>query len=38
VRPLVEILPIEMLTLALAAAKGREPGRFERITKVTGVE
>lgn len=38
VRPLVEILPIEMMTLALAAMKGREPGRFERMTKVTVVE
>jgi glucosamine--fructose-6-phosphate aminotransferase (isomerizing) len=37
-RPLMEILPVEMLTLALAALKGREPGRFERATKVTEVE
>ena len=37
-RPLMEILPVEMLTLALAAIKGREPGRFERATKVTVVE
>jgi glucosamine--fructose-6-phosphate aminotransferase (isomerizing) len=37
-RPLMEILPIEMMTLALAAVKGREPGRFERATKVTEVE
>lgn len=37
-RPLVEMLPVEMLTLALAAVKGREPGRFERATKVTEVE
>lgn len=37
-RPLMEILPVEMLTLALAATKGREPGRFERATKVTEVE
>ena len=35
VHPLIEILPIEMMTLALAALKGREPGRFERMTKVT---
>ena len=34
----MEILPVEMLTLALAAVKGREPGRFERATKVTVVE
>jgi len=38
VRPLVEMLPVEMMTLALAAAKGREPGRFERLTKVTEEE
>jgi glutamine---fructose-6-phosphate transaminase (isomerizing) len=38
IRPLMEILPVEMLTLALAATKGREPGRFERATKVTEVE
>jgi glucosamine--fructose-6-phosphate aminotransferase (isomerizing) len=37
-RPLMEILPVEMLTLALAALKGREPGRFEHATKVTVVE
>ena len=37
-RPLVEMLPVEMLTLALAALKNREPGRFERATKVTIVE
>jgi glucosamine--fructose-6-phosphate aminotransferase (isomerizing) len=36
--PLMEMLPVEMLTLALAAIKGREPGRFERATKVTEVE
>jgi len=37
-RPLMEMLPVEMLTLALAAIKGREPGRFEHATKVTEVE
>ncbi len=37
-RPLMEFLPVEMLTLALAAVKDREPGRFERATKVTEVE
>jgi glutamine---fructose-6-phosphate transaminase (isomerizing) len=36
--PLTEFLPVEMMTLALAAAKGREPGRFERATKVTVAE
>ena len=38
IRPLMEILPVEMLTLALAAIKGREPGRFELSAKVTEVE
>jgi len=38
IRPLMEILPVEMLTLALAAIKGREPGRFELSAKVTEME
>ncbi len=33
--PLVEILPVQMLSLALAARDGREAGRFERATKIT---
>lgn len=37
-RPLMEILPVEMLTLAMAALKGRVPGHFERATKVTVIE
>jgi glucosamine--fructose-6-phosphate aminotransferase (isomerizing) len=37
-RPLVELLPVEMITLALAALDGREAGRFERATKVTATE
>jgi glucosamine--fructose-6-phosphate aminotransferase (isomerizing) len=36
--PLLEFLPIEMLTLALAAAKGLEPGRFHLGSKVTTTE
>lgn len=36
--PLVEILPVQMLTLAIAARDGREAGRFERATKVTTVD
>ncbi|HVN81296.1 MAG TPA: SIS domain-containing protein [Terriglobia bacterium] len=36
--PLLEILPIEMMTLALAALAGREAGRFERAEKVTMTE
>jgi glutamine---fructose-6-phosphate transaminase (isomerizing) len=37
-RPIVELLPVEMITLAIAALDGREAGRFERVTKVTGTE
>ncbi len=37
-RPLLEILPVQMMTLALAALAGREAGRFERAAKVTAVE
>lgn len=33
--PLVEILPVQMLSLALAARDGREAGRFERASKIT---
>jgi glucosamine--fructose-6-phosphate aminotransferase (isomerizing) len=36
-RPVVEILPVQMVSLALGALAGREPGRFERATKVTTV-
>jgi hypothetical protein len=35
---MVEALPAQMMTLALAAQIGREPGRFERATKVTTIE
>lgn len=35
--PLVEVLPLQMISLALAALGGREAGRFERATKVTTV-
>jgi glutamine---fructose-6-phosphate transaminase (isomerizing) len=35
VRPVVEILPVHMLTLALAALAGREPGRFTFVSKIT---
>ena len=37
-RPLVEILPIQMMTLALAALASREAGRFEHATKITATE
>lgn len=33
----LEMLPVQMLSLALSALVGREPGRFERATKVTTV-
>jgi glucosamine--fructose-6-phosphate aminotransferase (isomerizing) len=38
VQPILEILPVEMVTLALAAQEGREPGRFEFATKITTTE
>lgn len=38
VKPLLEILPVEMITLALAALTGREAGRFEIGSKVTTAE
>lgn len=37
-RPILEILPVQMITLALAAAVGREPGRFSFCSKVTTTE
>jgi glutamine---fructose-6-phosphate transaminase (isomerizing) len=36
--PIVEILPVQMMTLAIAALANREAGKFERATKVTAVE
>jgi glutamine---fructose-6-phosphate transaminase (isomerizing) len=36
--PILEILPVQMITLALAAAGGREAGRFELASKITTVE
>lgn len=38
IRAILEILPVEMLTLALAAIAGRRPGVFERAAKITQVE
>lgn len=37
-RTMVEVLPVQMMTLALATLVGREAGKFERATKVTAVE
>ncbi|MCX6608981.1 MAG: SIS domain-containing protein [Acidobacteria bacterium] len=36
--PIVEILPVQMISLALAAVRGAEAGRFALATKVTAVE
>ena len=38
IRPVVEILPVQMISLALAARSGREAGRFELASKITSVE
>lgn len=38
VRAIVEILPVQMMTLALAAEAGIEAGRFARIPKITTME
>ena len=38
VRNILEILPVQMITLALAALTGREPGKFKLATKVTTTE
>jgi glucosamine--fructose-6-phosphate aminotransferase (isomerizing) len=37
VRPIMEILPVQMLSLALAARDGFEAGRFERASKITNI-
>jgi len=36
--PILEILPVQMITLALAVLVQREPGRFERVSKITTTE
>jgi glucosamine--fructose-6-phosphate aminotransferase (isomerizing) len=38
IQPILEILPVQMITLALAVQAGREPGRFELASKVTTKE
>jgi glucosamine--fructose-6-phosphate aminotransferase (isomerizing) len=38
IHPILEILPMQMVTLALAAQAGREPGRFELASKITTTE
>jgi glucosamine--fructose-6-phosphate aminotransferase (isomerizing) len=37
-RPILEILPVQMMTLALAGLAEREAGHFEQATKITGTE
>jgi glutamine---fructose-6-phosphate transaminase (isomerizing) len=37
-RPILEMLPPQMVSLALAAAQGRTPGAFTRLTKITTTE
>jgi len=38
IRPILEILPVQMITIALAALANREAGRFERAAKITTTE
>jgi len=38
IQQILEILPVQMITLALAAQAGREPGRFSFTSKVTTTE
>ena len=38
VSPIMEILPVQMLTLALAAMTGRQPGQFRFASKITSTE
>jgi glutamine---fructose-6-phosphate transaminase (isomerizing) len=38
IRPILEVLPVQIITLALAALTGREAGRFDFATKVTTIE
>jgi glucosamine--fructose-6-phosphate aminotransferase (isomerizing) len=38
VQPIIELLPPQMVSLALAGVRGHQPGKFERITKVTKTE
>ncbi|MGA2737533.1 MAG: SIS domain-containing protein [Bryobacteraceae bacterium] len=38
IRPIVEILPLQLASLALAALAGHEPGKFRLLTKVTTIE
>jgi glucosamine--fructose-6-phosphate aminotransferase (isomerizing) len=37
-RPIMEILPVQIVTLALAAREGREAGAFSHASKITSIE
>lgn len=37
VQPILEILPVQMISIALAARDGFEAGRFERASKITNI-
>jgi len=37
-RPILEILPVQMITLALAAREGREAGAFLHASKITSID
>jgi glutamine---fructose-6-phosphate transaminase (isomerizing) len=37
-RPILEILPVQMMTLALAGLAGVEAGHFQQASKITGTE
>ena len=36
--PVLEILPVQLMTLALAGLTGSEAGHFERVSKITTTE
>jgi len=38
VRPVIEMLPVQLTSLALAALAGHQPGKFRLLTKVTTIE
>ncbi|HTT64446.1 MAG TPA: SIS domain-containing protein [Bryobacteraceae bacterium] len=38
IRPIVEMLPVQLISLALAALSGHRPGEFRLLTKVTTIE
>jgi glucosamine--fructose-6-phosphate aminotransferase (isomerizing) len=38
IRPVLEILPLQLVSLALAALAGLQPGNFKLLTKVTTIE